>query len=121
MVDLAIMRLKTVPLPFAVLATISIGVAPAGAAVRICHGNVSSEIVTAPTELEAKKKAISEWQAKAAKFGAGLDVWRLAAEKALKCFPKDGVFECVAFGHPCIIEQNPNRRPVGKDGKGAPL
>ena len=53
--------------------------------------------------------------------GAGFDAWRLAVEKALKCFPKDGGFECVAFGQPCIIQQNPNRRPVGKDGKGVPL
>lgn len=115
------MQMKTGLLWVLVAAMTMFSLVPAGAAVRICHASVSSEIVTAPTELEAKKKAISEWQAKAARFGAGLDAWRLAAEKALKCFPKDGVFECVAFGHPCIIEQNPNRRPVGKDGKGAPL
>lgn len=90
---------------------------PGFAAVRHCFETVSSELVTAPTELEAKKKAIQQWQAKAEKIGKDLGVWRLAAEKALKCFPKNGGFECVAFGEPCTISQNPNRPPKARDSK----
>ena len=93
--------------------------APSNAAVRMCNAVVSSEVVTAADEQSAKKLALDQWRAKAAKSGPGLDEWRLAAEKSLKCFKKDdGTFECVAFGAPCIIQQNPNQRPQGKDRKG---
>ena len=90
-------------------------------AVRVCHKMVSSDVVSAPTELEAKKLAMAQWQDKATAAGANFDVWRLAAQKALKCFPKGAGFACVALGAPCIIQQNPNQRPVGTNRKGAPL
>lgn len=83
----------------------------ASAAVRKCGAIVSSEIWVAPTELEAKKKALGEWRAKAAKLGPSFDSWRLAAEKSLKCFKKTTGYECVAFGAPCIIDQTPNTPP----------
>ena len=92
------------------------------AAVRVCQAIVSSEIAVAPDELSAKKKALEQWQAKALKAGPGYNVWRLAAQKSLKCFKKaGGTFECVAFGAPCLIQQNPNQKPVGKGGKGVDL
>ena len=91
----------------AVLAIIVIS--PAAAAVRQCGEIISSEIVHAPAELDAKKMAIEQWHTKALKLGAGLESWRLAAEKSLKCFPKDSGFDCVAFGRPCIIDQAPNK------------
>lgn len=97
---------------------------PSGAmaAVRVCQPIVSSDIAVATDELSAKKKALEQWQAKALKAGQGYDVWRLAAQKSLKCFKKDdATFECVAFGAPCLIQQNPNRKPVGKGGKGVDL
>ena len=97
---------------------------PSGAmaAVRVCQPIVSSDIAVATDELSAKKKALEQWQAKALKAGPGYDVWRLAAQKSLKCFKKDdATFECVAFGAPCLIQQNPNRKPVGKGGKGVDL
>lgn len=91
------------------------------AAVRTCAQRLQSEVVTAPTELEGKKLALEQWRAQAAKLGPGYDGWHVAAEKALKCFPKDGGFECMAVGTPCVIQQNPNQRPAGKDRKGEPL
>ena len=92
------------------------------AAVRVCRPIVSSDIAVATDEPSAKKKALEQWQTKALKSGPGYDVWRLAAQKSLKCFKKDdGAFECVAFGAPCLIQQNPNRKPVGKGGKGVDL
>ena len=97
---------------------------PSGAitAVRVCQAIVSSDIANAPDELGAKKKALEQWQKKALKSGPGYDVWRLAAQKSLKCFKKDeGTFDCVAFGAPCLIQQNPNQKPVGKRGKGVDL
>ncbi len=108
---------------------IAVAVAPAlvsphvaTAAVRVCQPIVSSDIAIAPDELGAKKKALDQWREKALKAGPGYDIWRLAAQKSLKCFKKgDGTYECVAFGAPCLIQQNPNQKPVGKGGKGVDL
>ncbi len=97
----------------------------ANAAVRKCRPIVSSEIATAPSELDAKKKALGQWRAKAQALGPGLDSWRLAHSKSLKCFPKapgsfapgtfaPGTFECIAFGAPCVLVQAPKSPPAGK-------
>lgn len=91
----------------------------ANAAVRKCGPIVSSEIVTAATEFEAKKKALDQWRTKAAALGSYFDNWRLAAEKSLKCFPKASAFECVAFGSPCLIDQTP-KTPLKVPGKKEP-
>lgn len=93
----------------------------ARAAVRMCYAPVSSEIVRAPSEREAKAEALAQWRAKAATLGDGFTSWRLAAQKALKCFKEQGQFTCVAFGQPCIIEQNPKPPPAGNDGNGQSL
>lgn len=95
--------------------------ASASAAVRTCGARIESPIVTAPTEIEGKKQALASWRAKAAALGPGFDGWHVAAEKILKCFPQDGQFACMAVGNPCIIQQNPNQKPAGKDRKGEPL
>ena len=94
---------------------------PASAAIRQCGAIVSSDVVAAPTELAAKKTALDQWRAKAEKMGPEFNSWVVAAEKSLQCFPKGDGFECVAFGAPCVIQQNPNQKPVGKDRKGLPL
>ena len=94
---------------------------PAIAAVRVCQNTVSSEVTTDKDELAAKKKAIDQWIAKAQAYGPDYGLWRLAAEKSLQCFQKNAVFECVAFGAPCIVQNNPEQRPAGKDRKGVPL
>ncbi|NOT69843.1 MAG: hypothetical protein HOP09_00780 [Hyphomicrobium sp.] len=90
------------------------------AAVRSCGPVVSSEIATAATELDAKKKALDQWRVEALKRGPGFDSWRLAADKSLKCFPKEQGFECVAFGAPCIVDQTPKSpaTPPGAKGQG---
>lgn len=88
------------------------------AAVRRCGPVISSDIVTEPNEQAARKGALDQWRAKAAKLGPDFDNWVVAGMKNLKCFPKPGgTFECVAFGAPCVIEQNPNRR-TRRDQKG---
>lgn len=94
---------------------------PTSAAVRTCAARIQSDIVTAGTEVEAKKRALEQWRSRAAKLGPGFDGWHVAAEKVLKCFPKAGSFECLAVGSPCVIQQNPNQKPVGPDRKGQPL
>lgn len=94
---------------------------PSSAAVRKCGDRIESGIVAAATELEAKKAALDQWRAVAAKLGPGYDGWHIAAEKVLKCFPKQGQFECIAVGYPCVIQQNPNQKPAGEDRKGQPL
>lgn len=83
------------------------------AAVRLCEPVISSGLVTAPTELEAKKIALDAWKAKALQHGEPYSSWRLAADKLLQCLPhKNGGFECLAKGAPCTIEQAPDRREL---------
>lgn len=94
---------------------------PADAAVRTCHPSLQSDVFTAATELEAKKLALEQWRQRAARLGPGYDGWHIAVEKVLKCFPKGAAFECIAVAQPCVIQQNPNQRPAGKDRKGEPL
>lgn len=103
------------------LAATACASAPSNAAVRTCAQRVQSDVATAATELEAKKLALTQWRERAAKFGVGYDGWHVAAEKALKCFPKGTQFECMAVATPCVIQQNPNQRPSGPDRKGEPL
>lgn len=50
-----------------------------------------------------------------------MDAWRLAAEKALKCYPSPKGFDCIAVGEPCTVQNNPKQVPVGNDRKGQPL
>lgn len=89
------------------------GLKPAAAAVRLCEPVISSDLVTAPTELEAKKIALQAWKAKALQHGEPYSSWRLAADKLLQCLPhKNGGFECLARGAPCTIEQAPDRREL---------
>ena len=101
----------------AVAAAALVAVVPpteARAAVRKCTSVVSSAVTTAATEQAAKKKALEQWRAEALKQGDGWDSWRLAYDKALKCFPKDNAFECVALGAPCIVDQTPRSPPKAK-------
>jgi hypothetical protein len=85
----------------------NLATSPAAAAVRRCHDSQSSEVVTAPNQFDAKKKALEQWRAKALAFGPGFDSWRLAHLRALTCFKKDAVFQCIAVGEPCIVDQTP--------------
>lgn len=91
------------------------------AAVRVCAPSISSGILSAASELEAKKAAMEQWRREAAALGEGMDRWQLAANRVLKCFPKGGMFECMAIASPCVIQQNPQQQPAGKDRKGLPL
>lgn len=85
-------------------------VANAQAAVRKCAAFISSDIVRSDiSERDAKTKALAQWQSKAREIGQGYRSWRLAAQKALRCFKEQGQFACVAIGNPCIIVQNPKR------------
>lgn len=83
----------------------------ATAAVRKCSVTVSGGIASAPTALEAKKKALAQWRVEAVKQGAGFDSWRLADRRALKCSQKASGYECVAAGAPCIVDQSPATPP----------
>ncbi len=84
---------------------------PSLSAVRLCGALVTSEAFTAPDELAAKKKALDDWKAKVKPLGEGYTNWVRAADKMLACVPSmSGGYECVARGHPCIIEQAPDRK-----------
>lgn len=95
----------------------------AEAAVRRCGALISSDVVTAKDELSAKKQALEQWMGKTKALGPGFDSWRLAIDRALKCFPaKSGRgFDCMAVASPCIVQQNPNQQPAGPDRKGVGL
>ena len=90
----------------------------ATAAVRKCSATVSGDIASAPTALEAKKKALSQWRVQALQAGLGFDSWRLADGRALKCSQKASGYECVAVGAPCIIDQSPATPPNLPTAKG---
>ena len=95
---------------------------PADAAVRRCGALISSDVMSARDELASKKKALDQWRERAKAQGTGLDSWRLATGRALKCFPGTaGGFDCMAVGSPCTIQQNPRQQPAGADGKGVGL
>lgn len=86
---------------------------------RRCGPLIASEIVSAPTALDAKTRALAQWRAAALKLGRGFDSWRIATDKALKCVAKPNatITECVAIGRPCIIEQKLKPRPPAASGK----
>ena len=96
------------------IACLTLTTIEAHAAVRKCSAAITTDIATASTELEAKKKALEQWRSAALKRGEGFDSWRLAVSKTLKCFPAASGFECIAHGAPCIIDQTPRSPPQGK-------
>lgn len=86
---------------------------PAEAAVRICKGEVSSGLVGAANEQEAKKRALEVWRDKALELGKPFSAWRIAADKLLKCLPaKASGYECIARARPCTIDQAPDKREL---------
>lgn len=98
------------------VALVPLGPTAAWAAVRICKAPVASGLAREPSEPAAKKRAIEDWTRRAKVAGASNPAWRTAANKLLKCAPNGTTaFECVAYGAPCTIQQNPPRRaPRGK-------
>lgn len=108
------MLVRMVSLAAAVISLIAFD---AHAAVRKCGAAITSDVAHAATELEAKKKALGQWRRAALKRGEGLDSWRLAVNKTLKCLPAAAGFDCVAHGSPCVIDQAPGS-PVKAKGTG---
>ena len=90
----------------------------AEAAVRVCKPHVTSKLVSAATEREAKRGAIQDWTEKAKASGLVQPSWRIAGFKVLKCVPIAGRFECVAHAAPCTIKQK--APPERKDRKRIP-
>ena len=98
------------------LALLTLGATAADAAVRVCKAPVASGLAREPSEPAAKKRAIQDWTRRAKAAGASNPAWRTANNKLLKCAPNgSATFECVAYGVPCAVQQNPPRRaPRGK-------
>ncbi|WP_295555555.1 hypothetical protein [uncultured Hyphomicrobium sp.] len=86
------------------------------AAVRICEDPVSSGPVVGSNEETARAAALAVWKSKALEHGEPYASWRIAADKLLKCLPRDGGgVECLATARPCTIEQAPDRRENRKN------
>jgi hypothetical protein len=86
------------------------------AAVRLCEAPVSSGPVTESDEQTARAAALAIWKSKALEHGEPYASWRIAADKLLKCLPRDGGgYECLASARPCTIEQAPDRRELRKN------
>jgi hypothetical protein len=86
------------------------------AAVRLCERSVSSGPVTGTDEQTARAAALALWKSKALEHGEPYSSWRIAADKLLKCLPRDGGgYECLATARPCTIEQAPDRRELRKN------
>jgi hypothetical protein len=98
------------------LALVPLAAMEAIAAVRVCKAPVASGLAREPSEPAAKKRAIEDWTRRAKASGMSNPAWRTAANKMLKCAPiGTATFECVAYGAPCTVQQNPPRRaPRGK-------
>jgi hypothetical protein len=99
--------------------------ASAVAAVRKCAGPIAGTALSQPSEVAAKRAALTAWTLKAADLGLGYTRWELSDKRALKCVttPKSAsTFDCVAAASPCIIVQNPNvpgeRKPAAPSKKG---
>ncbi len=107
------MKILAKGLAFALTAVSALAAAtePSKSAVRLCGALVTSEVFTDAEELAAKKKALDDWKAKVQPLGEGYTNWVTAADKMIACVPSmSGGYECVARGHPCIIEQAPDRK-----------
>lgn len=88
----------------------------ASAAVRLCEASVTSGVVVGTNEETARAAALAMWKSKALAHGEAYASWRIAAEKLLKCLPRDGGgYECIAAARPCTIEQAPDRRDLRKN------
>lgn len=97
-------------LRLALLAASCLAAGDAAAAVRICQPSVSSGPVIGTTEKAARATALALWKSKALTHGEPFASWRIAADKVLKCLPREGGFQCLAVARPCTIEQAPGRR-----------
>lgn len=96
----------------AALACAAAAISPATAAVRICQSVIAVGPFEAPTEQEAKRRAIEAWVKEAGKHGKQFAGWGVAVNKELKCLPGGaGAFRCAARAEPCRIQQNPSKRP----------
>lgn len=99
----------------ALLAATSVG--PANAAVLLCESPIEGHGRQAPTEVEAKRAALADWQAKAGERF----VWRLATNKGITCMAATGGgYVCKATGHPCSLHQKPPDAPLKRLFPAAP-
>jgi hypothetical protein len=94
-----------------------LAIEPADAAVLLCEAPVEGRGRQAPTEAEARRAALADWQAKAGdRF-----VWRLATNKGITCLAAaGGGFVCKASGHPCTLRQKPPDGPLKRLAPSAP-
>lgn len=89
----------------------------ADAAARVCGAAVEGHGQEAATEAEARKAALSDWQAR---VGAAF-AWRLAGNKGITCLKSaNGGFVCKATGHPCTLRQKPPEVPLRRLMPAAP-
>lgn len=84
-------------------------IGPADAAVLMCEAPVEGNGRKAPTETDARRAALADWQEKAGpRF-----VWRLATNKGITCIAAaGGGYVCKATAHPCILRQKPPDAPL---------
>lgn len=89
----------------------------ANAAVLLCEAPIEGRGRQAPTELEARRAALADWQVKAGERF----VWRLATNKGITCLAAaDGGYVCKATGHPCTLRQKPPDAPLKRLAPSAP-
>jgi hypothetical protein len=92
-------------------------VTPVHAAVLECFPEMAGARMTAPGELEAKKRALDDWLAMAARIGPGYTRWQIAYNRRIDCRRVAEGHECQAIGRPCTVKQVPNPSlPILKPG-----
>ncbi len=80
----------------------------ARAAVGECRCAHAGEVAEDKSELQAKKRTLDSWVARASRYGDEFTRWGIAWNRQLDCARTDaGLFRCKAVGHPCPIRQVP--------------
>jgi hypothetical protein len=95
----------------------------AEAAVRLRGKPILGRMSHAPTELAARRGAITSWRTKMARLGRPFTSWRLASRKRYECGQlTNSNFVCVVFAVPCrIVQRQPSALRPPSRSKIAPL
>ena len=96
----------------AVGAALVLAVSPAAAAVNECVDELAGRRFEAKSELDAKKQALADWTAQAAKLGEGYTRWQIAFNRRFDCKPAASGVSCQAIARPCTIKQVPSSNTV---------
>ena len=75
---------------------------------RAAVGECKCDTAEDKSELQAKKRTLESWVARANEHGEEYTRWGIAWNRQLDCKRTEaGLFQCKAIGHPCTVRQVP--------------